>query len=980
MGRRLREAGEVIRLGGVDYCLEGVEGCGGSAIVYRASYEDRLNQGCFHQALIKELYPFCAGEEISRDEQGNIICSPEGKTLMDSSRRSFLAGNQANLQLLKKMPEQISGNLNSYEAYGTYYSVLSVHGGISLMTLLDEHHAFHTLRETAVMMLWILEALKCFHQEGILHLDISPDNILVLKKQVLLIDYNSIWQIGGAWDGEFFFSEKDGYTAPEIRLRRLSAIGPAADLFSVCAIFFRMMTGRRLTDEDLAGKGPGRCLSGKLEILQQEPPSVVWKATQIVVRGLHMLPKKRYQSADELEKEFQELILRIDGKGISHSAVWESSSRMVRKFQKENQSYLERRLLAGKEEYGASECFARLSGGEQILLTGGGGLGKTCFLKEMACRYMKKYSSRSPAVIYVPLADYQAAGGEAFYIRKSILRRLCFSEQTGDMEMAMHELEQLFDEAAGTGVRYVLLLDGLNEAGKKRQGLLLEIEKLGKQPGIGILVTDRTDSVKKYGLHGFSSACLLPLTEEQVKAALKEDSADVPPDAELLEMLVNPMMLSLYRQTVRMARKQQTPERSGKLPQNMEEMIRCYLESLNLCQLRVDSGNLEEQLRHSYVLMHFLPSVAWEMKRRARVILTHPELYEVCTRSYRGLQKKQFAMAFPEYTGKSRLMLKGISNEGEWFDYAVREHLMEHLNLLDQSEGGNYRLCHDNFLNYFAEEHRKNRSNYWRAAGKLYGVRAGIGCFALILLVSGAAAARRFYGPRKLTEEERTIVRNGVQRLLINLQLLDVQLMNQENLLKECSKEAVLNGEPAELENLRKQIERICGKQQQYQMTASDGSALLAELDAMGGDIPLETLQRLYLRTFDMEDMMAEALEHLESCLCDADSVYGDREKREPIITAYEQFLQAYGAVVYLELNQVLWYMEEASMGEENVDLMLDGVAEMNVLKRYMLQYPLSGVNGEELARQLDAANSQLEDAKGALRKQNFPMKAAGWQ
>ena len=38
-GRKLRAAGEILRLGGVDYRLESVEGRGGSAVVYRAVYE-----------------------------------------------------------------------------------------------------------------------------------------------------------------------------------------------------------------------------------------------------------------------------------------------------------------------------------------------------------------------------------------------------------------------------------------------------------------------------------------------------------------------------------------------------------------------------------------------------------------------------------------------------------------------------------------------------------------------------------------------------------------------------------------------------------------------------------------------------------------------------------------------------------------------------------------------------------------------------
>ncbi|MCD8327415.1 MAG: hypothetical protein LUC90_12310 [Lachnospiraceae bacterium] len=49
----------------------------------------------------------------------------------------------------------------------------------------------------AGILIKILDALDCFHQNGFLHLDISPDNILLLKEDALLIDYNSVWSLNG---------------------------------------------------------------------------------------------------------------------------------------------------------------------------------------------------------------------------------------------------------------------------------------------------------------------------------------------------------------------------------------------------------------------------------------------------------------------------------------------------------------------------------------------------------------------------------------------------------------------------------------------------------------------------------------------------------------------------------------------------------------------------------------------------------------
>ena len=87
---------------------------------------------------------------------------------MEVCRRLFLQGNQVNLELLARLPEEISGNLNSYEAYGTFYSVLSVHGGRTLEEMLEEGGP-HCLKEAAEWMMWILDGLECFHRHRTLH-------------------------------------------------------------------------------------------------------------------------------------------------------------------------------------------------------------------------------------------------------------------------------------------------------------------------------------------------------------------------------------------------------------------------------------------------------------------------------------------------------------------------------------------------------------------------------------------------------------------------------------------------------------------------------------------------------------------------------------------------------------------------------------------------------------------------------------------
>ena len=50
--------------------------------------------------------------------------------------------------------------------------------------------------------------------------------------------------------------------------------------------------------------------------------------------------------------------------------------------------------------------------------------------------------------------------------------------------------------------------------------------------------------------------------------------------------------------------------------------------------------------------------------------------------------------------------------------------------------------------------------------------------------------------------------RNAAQRLMINLQVLDIQLMTQETILEEAMDSAVLEGEPEQTAMFAQPIER----------------------------------------------------------------------------------------------------------------------------------------------------------------------------
>ena len=116
---------------------------------------------------------------------------------------------------------------------------------------------------------------------------------------------------------------------------------------------------------------------------------------KIMKKGLHVLARKRYGSVEQLYGEIKELLLRIDGKGISHSAAWENSCRRFKGYKGVGERYLERhiRMEEGKGQekrvLTQKQCLSRLESGGLMLLAGPGGMGKTRLLMQVWGDFVK---------------------------------------------------------------------------------------------------------------------------------------------------------------------------------------------------------------------------------------------------------------------------------------------------------------------------------------------------------------------------------------------------------------------------------------------------------------------------------------------------------------------------------------------------------------------------------------------------------------
>ena len=301
--RKALPPGVILPFPGMSCQIEETTGRGTNAIVYNGWYADALHPEQKHRVLIKELFPLHPRQGVRRGAAREIQVSPQARDFFDLHRKSFETGNRIHLKLLERHPSAIGANLNSFPLNGTLYTVLGYSGGSSLAEALSAAPC-RDLSRVIRWMLGLLEALEVFHDSGFLHLDVSPDNILLLSQEHLfLIDYNSAREAGA--QGSFYASFKQGYSAPELKTASAGSIGFPADLYSVAAVFYRCLMGRRLTlAEALRPQPPD---GGDSPLLADASPQVKAHVRRILQTGLHTLPQKRWQTTAQLRRAFREL-------------------------------------------------------------------------------------------------------------------------------------------------------------------------------------------------------------------------------------------------------------------------------------------------------------------------------------------------------------------------------------------------------------------------------------------------------------------------------------------------------------------------------------------------------------------------------------------------------------------------------------------------------------------------------------------------
>ena len=192
------------------------------------------------------------------------------------------------------------------ETDGSAYIAMEYLEGESLDMLLDNHIRLSVAR-IAHITLQIANGLAYAHQHGVIHRDVKPANIILMRSgRVVKITDFGIAHIptgGQTEDGTLLGSPR--YMSPEQVQGR--AVDGRSDVFSLGVVLYEMLTGRTpFTGDNLS------TILFNIMNFEPAPPSSVNQDVpqpfdQIIMRALSKQPVERYQTARDMAADLRAL-------------------------------------------------------------------------------------------------------------------------------------------------------------------------------------------------------------------------------------------------------------------------------------------------------------------------------------------------------------------------------------------------------------------------------------------------------------------------------------------------------------------------------------------------------------------------------------------------------------------------------------------------------------------------------------------------
>ncbi len=258
-------------------------GAGGFGIVYKA-WDINLEK----VVAIKEFFPISYANRAPGTTVLNVL--PKMKSIYFRELSRFL--DEARYLAKFSSHPNILNVYSFFEENNTAYIEMEYLEGKSYKDSIREQGGTVS-QETAInVTIAILGALKEIHKEGIIHRDISPDNIFICSDgRIKLMDFGAARLSKQDAEGMTIIL-KPGYAPPE-QYQNKSRQGVYTDIYAVGAVLYNSLTGVK------AEESTNRLIQDNLKSPRELDESISENLSNTIMRAMALLPDLRFQSDEE---------------------------------------------------------------------------------------------------------------------------------------------------------------------------------------------------------------------------------------------------------------------------------------------------------------------------------------------------------------------------------------------------------------------------------------------------------------------------------------------------------------------------------------------------------------------------------------------------------------------------------------------------------------------------------------------------------